>query len=70
MADKTWNEAAAEIGMSVSWLKKQVTARLVPHQRYGRVVRFTDEQIAAIRAQFAEPVAQLPSVLTLVRRPA
>lgn len=47
---RTVAEAAAELGVSVSWLKKAVAARTVPHRRYGRTVRFEPEDIEAIRA--------------------
>ena len=44
----TYEQAAAQLGMSVAWLRKQVAADLVPHTRLGRAVRFTAEQLAAI----------------------
>lgn len=50
-------EAAAVLGMSREWLRKQVTAQLVPCQRYGRTVRFTPEQIALIQAAHEQPLA-------------
>lgn len=48
--------AAERIGMSREWLRKQVTAELVPCHRFGREVRFTEEQIAQIIADHFQPV--------------
>lgn len=56
MSDLDLQQAADEIGMSREWLRKQVTAQLVPCQRYGREVRFTPEQMAQIRAMHEQPV--------------
>lgn len=53
MNTMTYQQAAAELGMSESWLRKQVAAELVPYTRLGRAVRFTPEQIATILASNA-----------------
>lgn len=55
MSDRTYDEAAAELGIPKNWLQRRCQARLIPHRRYGSYVRFTDEDIAAIRAKFREP---------------
>lgn len=72
MSDRTYEQAAEELNISVAWLKKQVQARLIPHCRYGRSVRFTDADLSAIRTKFHE--APLPvmshNVLRLRRRAA
>lgn len=51
--DHDTDAAAAQLGMSGEWLRKRVKADNLPHQKYGRSIRFTDEQIAAIRAFYA-----------------
>jgi excisionase family DNA binding protein len=40
-------QAAARIGMSVSWLRKQTAAGLFPCYRIGRAVRFDLQQLEA-----------------------
>lgn len=40
--------AAAWLGKSESWLRKQVALGLVPHSKVGRDVRFTDEHLEEI----------------------
>lgn len=44
------HEAAAWLGVSVSWLEKKVAAREVPHTRLGRSVRFSADHLAEIVA--------------------
>lgn len=69
MSDRTYDEAAAELGIPKNWLQRRAQARLIPHRRYGSYVRFTDEDIAAIRKQFQEPVIAVPSrVVVQMRR--
>lgn len=41
-------DAAVELNVPESWLRKAVTARRVPFTRLGRHVRFTDSHLAAI----------------------
>lgn len=48
--DHDYESTAAQLKMSAAWLKKNI--RDLPHQKYGRKVRFTDEQIAEIRRRF------------------
>jgi len=50
VSDRTYAEAAEELGVKPSWLKAKAQAREIPHRRYGRLVRFADEDIAEIRA--------------------
>lgn len=69
MADRTYDEAAVELNLPKSWLQKRAQAYLIPHRRYGRHVRFTDEDIAAIRAQHAtKPIAPPNGVVVQMRR--
>lgn len=56
--DLDLTETAELLGMSREWLRKQVTAQLVVCQRYGRAVRFTPEQIEAIKVAHEQPVVQ------------
>ncbi len=53
-------ECAAEIGMSVAWVRKQVTARAIPFHEFGRSVRFFDDDMAEIKA--ARRVVPRPAV--------
>lgn len=46
----TIDEAAALLRVPRSWLRDRVSARLVPHTRLGRHVRFTAEHLAQIIA--------------------
>jgi len=59
--------AAERIGMSYDWLRKQVKAGLVECHRFGRVVRFSDEQIERIKADHLQPVAPAIPALALLR---
>lgn len=67
MADLDIKGLAAELGVPWTWVRDKVTARQLPHHRYGRHVRFTPEDVAAIRETSAEPVAKAPSPLRIVR---
>lgn len=60
---RTLPVAAAELGVSVSWLQKEVAARAVPHTRLGRSVRFSDQNLADIVA-----AAQVRPVVSQLRR--
>jgi len=41
-------EAAAELGVTVSYLKRGAAARTIPHTRLGRVVKFSDADLDGI----------------------
>lgn len=68
MPDLDMAALAEELGVPFSWVKEKVAARQLPHRRYGKHVRFTAEDVAAIRAASAEPVAAAPPI-RLVGRP-
>lgn len=69
MADRTYDEAAVELNLPKSWLQRKAQARLIPHTRYGHHVRFTDSDIAAIRAQHStQPIAAPIGVVVQMRR--
>lgn len=49
--------AAEELGVEESWLRRHI--KRLPHSKLGRVVYFTDEDLARIDAQFHhEPGAE------------
>lgn len=50
----TTAEAAAILRVSESYLKKAAGARIVPCRRMGRLVRFSDDDLAQIVAAAAE----------------
>jgi excisionase family DNA binding protein len=58
-------EAAAWLSVSPSWLQKRVSARLVPHTRIGKHVRFTQDHLDQIVAEGETPVIEPPSYLSL-----
>lgn len=47
---KSYDEAAAWLGVSVRWLHRGVQAGRLPHTRLGKHVRFTKEHLDAIVA--------------------
>lgn len=50
-ADYTLAEVAMALGMSQRWVRDRIRLDGVPHQRYGHVIRFTEAQVAELRAQ-------------------
>lgn len=55
-------EAAGFLGVPDGWLRKKVTARLVPHTRLGKHVRFTDDHLRRIVSSGeAETAAEPPA---------
>lgn len=67
MADLDIPGMATELGVPESWVRDRVKARAIPHHRYGKHVRFTDEDRAEYRRLTAEPVAKAVSPLRSVR---
>jgi excisionase family DNA binding protein len=47
----TYQQAAAELNVSVSYLKKRVRERTVPFRRLGDLVRFSESDLEAIAAE-------------------
>lgn len=43
--------AAEWLGVSISWIDKQVAAQTIPHTKLGRNVRFSADHLAAIVAE-------------------
>lgn len=44
----TYAEAAKRLGVTPRWLEDQVQHRRLPHHRFGRQVRFTENDITTI----------------------
>ena len=44
----TVEEAAARLGMKVSWLYERTRRKAIPHRRLGKYVRFTEDDLRAI----------------------
>ncbi|MGW2547225.1 hypothetical protein ACWC5I_41720, partial [Kitasatospora sp. NPDC001574] len=56
----TYAGLAELLGVTEGWLRRRI--RMLPHEKYGREVRFFPEHVTAIRALFSvTPVATLPS---------
>lgn len=56
-------EAASLLRVPEGWLRKKVTAGVVPHTRLGKHVRFTDDHLCRIVADGEqEPVSPPTSV--------
>jgi excisionase family DNA binding protein len=58
----TLPEAAAELGVSEDWLKREASAGRVPSRKIGRSRRFTqqdlDDYLESVRFVAADPLAQ------------
>lgn len=50
-------QAAARLGIGAQWLKKAVTRGEIQHTRVGRLVRFSDADIAAFLDTHRRPAA-------------
>jgi excisionase family DNA binding protein len=48
-----YQQAAAELNVSVSYLKKRVRERTIPFRRLGDLVRFSQDDLEAIANQAA-----------------
>ena len=48
-------EAARLLAVPESWLRRQVTARLVPHTRLGKHLRFSHADLVVIATTAAQP---------------
>jgi hypothetical protein len=65
---KTVAEAATLLGVKESFLRREALSRRVPCQRpHAKLLLFTVEDIAAIRALWVQPVAEKPDELTTPR---
>lgn len=48
--DYTLREVAEALGMSTRWVRDRIRLDGAEHNRYGRHIRFTPEQVAKLRA--------------------
>ncbi|MDI1289363.1 MAG: helix-turn-helix domain-containing protein [bacterium] len=48
-------EAAGELGVTESWLRRSATAKKVPFHKVGREIRFTEDDLASIVSMTAVP---------------
>lgn len=55
MSAYTVKEADAELGCGTAWLYQQAAQGRIPHQRYGRSIRFTSQQLEQIRDMAHQP---------------
>ena len=49
----TVDDLAATLGVHPSWVYERTRLNLIPHRRYGRLIRFDPEDVAAIKAAAA-----------------
>lgn len=62
--DYTIDEVAAALGMSDRWLRAKMKADKLAHQRYGHKIKFTAEQVEAIRSRYAAEPAPAEQITT------
>lgn len=57
--DYTLEQVAEALGMSTRWLRDRIKNDKLEHQKYGHKIKFTAEQVEAIRARYAaQPVEE------------
>ena len=57
--DYPLEEVADALGMSTRWVRDRIRLDGVEHQRYGHVIRFTEAQVAKLRADHVKvPVVE------------
>lgn len=61
--DFTLGEVAEALGMSERWVRDRVNLDGAAHQRYGRKIRFTPEQVDQLRAMHTKAPVK-PSMTT------
>lgn len=66
MRDKKY--LAEVTGMSVDFWDEQCSKERIPHTRFGRYIKFTDEQIAEIIAMYARGPKTVPTRDEVSRR--
>lgn len=55
------------LGVSPSWVRKQCAARLIPHTRVARQIRFTEDHVRQILAAGEQPLASAPAGVIQIR---
>ncbi len=63
-------ELADYLGVSEAWVSKKVTARLIPHTRIGKHVRFAPHHVEAIVAMGEQSVVPPVTLFQLRQRKA
>ncbi|WP_086710281.1 helix-turn-helix domain-containing protein [Streptomyces antimycoticus] len=63
----TYSEAAAELRVEESWLRRHI--KKLPHSKKGRVVTFSDADLEAIDAQFHHEPEQTPRLRSVGAHP-
>lgn len=58
--DYSLEEVADAVGMSTRWVRDRIRLDGVAHQRYGRVIKFTAEQVAELRAAHVKAIVAEP----------
>lgn len=58
--DYTLDEVADALGMSTRWVRDRIRLDGAAHMRYGHVIRFTEEQVAELRAAHVRTVVKEP----------
>lgn len=62
--DFTLDEVANALGMSTRWLRGRIKADKLTHQKYGHKIKFTTEQVEAIRSRYTAAVPVEESITT------
>ena len=57
-------EAAERLNLPLTWIAKERRAGRIPHQKFGRHIRYTDDHIAAILKRHEVQAAGDPAGLT------
>lgn len=66
MTNYEYPEAAEKLNLPVTWLRKHIKG--LPHSKFGRLVRFSDDDLDAINAMHrATPEKAETPALALVR---
>jgi hypothetical protein len=58
--DHTLQDVAAALQVSTRWVRDRIRLDGAAHQRYGTKIRFTTDQVAALRTMHAARLATLP----------
>jgi excisionase family DNA binding protein len=61
IANLTLDDLAKRTGMSAKYWERKVSARVIPFTKFGRYIRFTEEQIDQIIAASGEEPKVIPT---------
>jgi hypothetical protein len=62
--DYTIIEVAEALGMSERWLRGKIKTDKLEHQEYGHKIKFTAEQVQAIRDRYKKRPAPVEQITT------